>query len=239
MLLYYIRHGDPTYDPDALTPLGRRQAEAAAKRLAVYGLDEIYVSSSNRAIETSRPTCEILKKEATVLDWTNESHAWADLSYAVDGNGGRRWAYTLPEVRKLFVSKEIRELDDHWYDHPAFEGTRMKPGFLRILNETRNFLKGLGFDWDEEKRCYLNTADNEKRIALFAHQGFGLAFLSSVLDIPYPMVSEKMDMSHSDISVIRFDTSGKETVPVLLQLSNDSHLYRAGLPTRYINRYEI
>ena len=63
MILYYIRHGDPTYNPDQLTPLGKRQAEAVARRLSQYGLDEIYVSSSNRAQETCRPTCEILKKE--------------------------------------------------------------------------------------------------------------------------------------------------------------------------------
>ena len=28
MLLYFIRHGDPCYHPDCLTPLGLRQAEA-------------------------------------------------------------------------------------------------------------------------------------------------------------------------------------------------------------------
>ena len=42
MLLFYIRHGDPTYTPDALTPLGERQAEALAKRLSLYGLNRIY-----------------------------------------------------------------------------------------------------------------------------------------------------------------------------------------------------
>ena len=30
MILYYVRHGDPTYNPDELTPLGHRQAEAVA-----------------------------------------------------------------------------------------------------------------------------------------------------------------------------------------------------------------
>lgn len=48
MLFYFIRHGDPIYDPDSLTPLGHKQAEALAKRLCVYGLDEIYTSTSNR-----------------------------------------------------------------------------------------------------------------------------------------------------------------------------------------------
>ena len=79
MILYYIRHGDPTYNPDQLTPLGKRQAEAVARRLSQYGLDEIYVSSSNRAQETCRPTCEILKKEPVILDWANEMHAWKQL----------------------------------------------------------------------------------------------------------------------------------------------------------------
>ena len=31
MLLFFIRHGDPNYFPDQLTPLGHRQAEAVAR----------------------------------------------------------------------------------------------------------------------------------------------------------------------------------------------------------------
>ena len=63
MLFFYVRHADPIYDPDSITPLGERQAESVAKRLALYGLDEIYSSTSNRAKLTAKPTAEILKKE--------------------------------------------------------------------------------------------------------------------------------------------------------------------------------
>ena len=73
MLFFYIRHGDPIYNPDSLTPLGERQAEAVAKRLAVYGVDKIYASTSNRAIMTATPTAQILKKDITKLDFCNES----------------------------------------------------------------------------------------------------------------------------------------------------------------------
>ena len=59
MIFYYVRHGDPIYNPDTLTPLGIRQAEAVAKRLTMHGLDKIYSSTSNRAIMTAKPTCEI------------------------------------------------------------------------------------------------------------------------------------------------------------------------------------
>ena len=62
MLLFYIRHGDPIYDPDTLTPLGVRQAEALSKRLALFGIDEIYASTSTRAQLTAKPTAELLKK---------------------------------------------------------------------------------------------------------------------------------------------------------------------------------
>ena len=55
MLLYYIRHGEPIYDPDMLTELGKRQAEAAAERRAPAGIEKIYASTSSRAIQTSRP----------------------------------------------------------------------------------------------------------------------------------------------------------------------------------------
>ena len=50
MLLFFLRHADPIYSPDQLTPLGHRQAEALAKRLSAYGLDRIYSSTAKRAM---------------------------------------------------------------------------------------------------------------------------------------------------------------------------------------------
>ena len=41
MLLFLIRHGDPIYEPDQLTALGQRQAEAVGRRLSRYGIDKI------------------------------------------------------------------------------------------------------------------------------------------------------------------------------------------------------
>ena len=43
MLFFYIRHGDPIYDPDSLTALGEKQADSLAKRLSVYGIDRIFI----------------------------------------------------------------------------------------------------------------------------------------------------------------------------------------------------
>lgn len=63
MLFFYVRHGDPTYNPDALTPLGRRQAEAVGRRLSAFGVDKIYASTSTRAIQTAQPAAEMMKRK--------------------------------------------------------------------------------------------------------------------------------------------------------------------------------
>ncbi len=239
MLFFYIRHGDPIYDPDSLTPLGHRQAEALAKRLAVYGLDEIYTSSSERAIMTAQPTCEILKLEPTVLDWCKESHAFRQLT-VTDENGKRKWCFGDATTRRLLLSPEVCELRDKWYDHPAFADTQFKAGINRIDTETDAFFASLGYEHDRKRGGYIATAPHEKRVALFAHQGFGMAFLSSLLDIPYNIFSTKFDLSHSSMTVIKFKEGADGfCIPQVLQLANDSHLYREGLPTKYNNRTPI
>jgi len=235
MLLFLIRHGDPTYHPDELTPLGRRQAEAVGRRLARYGLDEIYSSSSQRAIETSIPTCELLKKDATILDWTNESHAWEQENIP-DADGRRTWCFALQWVKDTFTSKEMRELGYHWYEHPFFlQYPSVKEGYFRIQKETRDFLAAQGFEFDEERGEYRNLLKNEKRVALFAHHGFGTNFLASVLDIPWPQVCTKMNFCHSGMTVFYFDPNKEYVVPQMLTLANDGHLLADNLPTCYNN----
>lgn len=234
MLLFYVRHGDPIYNPDSLTPLGQRQAEAVARRLALYGVNRIYSSTSIRARETARPTCEILKLEPTLLDFCHENHAWKDL--ALDEGNGMRWAMDIPKFKRAFSSPEMLRLGMHWYEHPICEGTRFREGMERISRECDALFASLGYEHDREQGLYRPTRPNDDRIALFAHQGFGLAFLSCVLDIPYPQVCTRFDMGHTGLTVIEFQQTEDFCLPRVLSLSNDAHLYHDGLPTKYNNR---
>ena len=233
MLLFYVRHGDPIYDPDSLTPLGERQAEAVAKRLALYGIDKVYSSTSNRAKLTAKPTCEILKKTPILLDFANENHAWGELT--VDTPLGRRWIFHSVKHKELVNDESFISLGHRWYDHPEFSGGKFKAGIERIERETNSFLSSLGYDHIGRSGKYRVREDNDSRIALFAHQGFGLAFLSAVLDIPYTQFSTHFDMTHSAVTVIEFKNEDGFAYPKVLTLSSDSHLYREGLPTKYNN----
>lgn len=235
MLLFYVRHGDPTYVPDALTPLGELQAQAIKYRLGVHGLDQIYASGSTRAIQTAQPTANMLKKEITILDWCRESYVWEELTL-IGEDGKRTWLFAHQPTRELFVQDEIRALGKKWYNHPAFENPSYQNGMERIQREADAFLLSLGYRHLPDKNIYQAERPNNDRIALFAHQGFGLAFLSCIMDIPYPEFATHFDMGHSGMSVIEFDNQEGTVIPRMLQLSNDSHIYKEGLPLKYQNR---
>lgn len=241
MLLFYVRHGDPIYAPDSLTPLGHRQAESVARRLSTFGVDEIYASTSTRAIQTATPTAEICKLPITELDFANEGHAWREFTVKdEDGWEHLQWVCFCPWAKELMLSEECLSLGNRWYSHPAFSESKIAQGIERIDREADAFLESLGYRHDRTTRSYLPIAPTEKRIALFAHQGFGMAFLSSILDIPYPYFATHFDMQHTGVTVIEWNCehlmpSGR-IVPRVLQLSCDAHLWRDGLPTSYQNR---
>ncbi len=233
MLFFYLRHGDPIYDPDSLTELGHKQAEALAKRLALFGIDEIYASTSNRAIQTARPTCDLVKKEPVLLDFCNEGHAWRD--FTVKGEKGTTWLFQDKKTRALFADPSMVSLYDKWYEHPAFAEYDYKRGIDRISDESDKFFRSLGYEHIRGTGSYRVVFENDKRVALFAHQGFGIAFLSLLLDIPYPIFSRHFDTTHSGMTVIDFKNEDGICHPTVLTLSNDSHIYREGLPLNYNN----
>lgn len=229
MIFLYIRHGDPIYSPDSLTPLGHRQAEALARRFVSYGIDEIYSSTSTRARLTATPTSEVLKREITELDFANEGHAWRELT--VKTPEGNRWLFHRPEIKEIFHTPEIRALGYEWYKHPAFSEYNYKDGIERIQRESDAFFESLGYKHEGYGK-YKIVAKNNKRVALFAHQGFGLAFLSCVLGIPYPQFASHFDITTTGVTLIEFADDGGYSYPKVLTHSNDSHLFRDGLPTR-------
>ena len=231
MLFFYIRHGDPIYEPDSLTVLGQKQAEALSKRLAMYGIDKVFASSSNRAIMTAKPTCDLLKKEAEILDFANEGHMWNE--FVVERNGKKKWIFNDAEIKDLFADESVISLGHKWYEHEKL--TAYKKGAERVSKETFEFFKSLGYEHIKGTGKYKVLKPNDDRVAFFAHQGFGLAFLSEILGIPYPMFSTHFDLSHSSMTVINFSEKDGYSMPRILTLSSDSHIYKEGLPTKYCN----
>ncbi|MCR4720036.1 MAG: histidine phosphatase family protein [Firmicutes bacterium] len=234
MLLFYLRHGDAIYNPDSLSPLGERQAEALAKRLAMYGIDEIYSSTSNRAQLTAKPLCELLKKDIKRLDFCNEQYVWDELT--VSDGGQTDWFFNKTKFKKILASNSIVNSKYRWYENEELKEYSFGKSIERVDKELDKFILELGYEHDRERHLYKCVNPNDKRIALFAHQGFCVSFLSSLLDIPYPYIANHFDICNTGMTAIDFKDENGIAVPMVTTLSNDSHLFRDGLPVHYIRR---
>ena len=243
MLLFYVRHGDPDYVHDCLTELGQAQAEAIVSRMECVRPDRIFCSNLNRAYLTAKPTADRLGMKITEVDFLDEKKAYFDMRCehkdGMYGDGKYSWSMDIPEYRELFVSPEVRKMDKEWYRHPAFAD---HPGFgecmERVQKGTDAFLASLGYRHDHDRCCFVAERPNDERIAVFAHQGVGLVFLAALLDIPYPQICTHFDIGHTGMTVIQFKGDGF-VIPRVLQLSNDAHLFHAGLMTGYHNKKEL
>lgn len=231
MIFYYIRHGDPIYQPDDLTELGKKQAEAVAKRLAVYGVDRVFASTSNRAVQTAKPTCELTKNTLELLDFANEAHAWNEFSVGKGDNA--KWCFQDYETKMFFDDECVAKLGQNWYDYPKL--SRYKKGMERVSEDTYEFFKMLGYERVGNTGKYRVLNLGNERVALFAHGGFGIAFLSAVLGIPYPFCANHFDICHSGITAINFAEENGFAFAKMMTLSSDAHLYKEGLPTKYNN----
>lgn len=235
MILFYIRHGEPIYEPDSLTELGERQAEAVAKRLSMFGIDKIYSSTSNRAIKTAEPLCKLIDKKPVLLDFCNEKYAIEE--FTIEKDGRRRWIFRDEETKFLLADEEVLSLGHNWFKHPKL--TKYEKGVERIYRDTDEFLNSLGYEHIRKTGKYVVKKPNDDRIVLFAHHGFGLAFLSTILDIPFPIIVNHFELCHSGMTVIEFKDENGISMPRILTLSSDSHIYKENLPMNYNNRIKF
>jgi probable phosphoglycerate mutase len=216
MLFIYIRHGEPIYDPDGLTELGKRQAEDVARHLEVEGVDKIFSSTSNRAIETALPTAKRLNKEITYLDFANEKHVWENLT--VNNAAGKMWLFQSQKTIELFHTQELIDLGYKWYEHPQFNNGPFKDEVIRIQQESDRFFADLGY-LNLGNGKYKVIKENNDKVVMFAHQGFGYAFLSLLLNIPYPIFCTHFELGHAEITLVEFKNENGYSYPKVLTLS--------------------
>ena len=73
MRLLFIRHGDPDYERDGLTPAGEVEARLLVPRMQRENITEFFVSPLGRAQATARPTLEALGRTAEEYGWLRDS----------------------------------------------------------------------------------------------------------------------------------------------------------------------
>lgn len=224
MLLYVIRHGDPDYQNDCLTELGRKQAKALVSRFAKNGLDRIYSSPQGRAKQTAAPTAEALGLPVETEDWMAENNAWQYFTCPTQ-EGKRDWVFRQRPER--YADPTLRAIgEDGWQGDDAFEGTKIAEGFAQIKEHSDEFLARQGYV--KEGNFYRAVRPSADRVAVFCHQGFGLSWMSYLLGIPPQFFYPAFDILHTGVIAIRFNEeieAGGIVLPRCLGFSDTSHLF--------------
>lgn len=225
MRLYIIRHADPDYPNNTITPEGHLEAQALSKRLALHGLDRIYVSPMGRAIDTMRYTAELLKMEYGIEEWTKE------LNHLKLENTpyGRLSHWDLPG--EVIRSQEPMPTHDSWKELSYYAGTQSTETFDYLREHSDEFLRRQGFERVGGKYRILDK--NQDQVAVFCHGGFGLTWLAHLLELPLSLVWSGFWMPPSSVTTILFDERSDEwATPRCIGFGDVSHLYAEGLPVR-------
>ncbi len=222
MKLFIIRHADPDYERRTITRAGHREARALAARMKRIGLDRIFCSPVPRAVHTMEYTARALRMKPVFLEWTREL---SDLRTEQPPWGPLMAWDTPPEVLKSPDRRSPHRIDDI----PALKGLPIAATVRRLRRESDAFLGRLGYR--REGKRYRILRSNRKKIAVFCHGGFGLTWLSLLLEIPLPLMWGNFWLAPTSVTTLLFEERSRRwATPRAIGVCDVSHLDAAGLP---------
>lgn len=206
MELLIIRHGKPDYKNDCLTEEGKREASLLASFLKSSPPDLLYSSTMGRAKETMAYSEECFGLTGEHRDWMRELEHWR--------LPDRSWPWTLG-------MDYYRDRD--WRSIPDFIAIGAEAKYEVLKKESDFFLRDLGYPREGER--YLCAEPSDKRVAVFCHGGFGMAWIALLLSLPLHMAWGRFYLGTSSVSTIRFEgETGTLTDPACTGLGELGHL---------------
>ncbi len=214
MKIIFVRHGKPDYAHDRLTPEGRLQAAAAARRLEEEGITEIYTSPCGRASETASYTADRLGLPLNTLEFMREI-TWGGPGIPC---AGHPWTLADQMMEDGFDFQ-----DQDWMEHPFFRENEATKHYRYVASEFDLFLAGQGYR--HEGRRFLCETDEEKTIALFSHGGSGGVVLAHLLHLPFPYVLSVMPYGLTSIITLYFGVNkGGYVFPRMCLFNDCAHI---------------
>ena len=223
MRIYIIRHADPDYANNTITPQGHIEAEALALRMERIGLDRIYTSPLGRALDTAAYTARRLGLEPVVEDWTAEL-GWL-MKTPMPGASSMSWDYS----GEAFRSGAGHPTPDNWHTLPPVHEDALGEPWKVLEANSDAFLARHGFE--REGRMYRCVRPSREKIAVFCHGGFGLTWLAHLLEIPVSTMWSGFWLPPTSVSMVLMEQRSAEWAnPRCIGLGDTAHLYAAGLP---------
>ncbi|MGG6314151.1 histidine phosphatase family protein [Paenibacillus macerans] len=223
MRIYIIRHADPDYANDTITPAGHSEAKALATRLAKEKMNRIYCSPVKRAQHTMAYTRDLTGLQVETQSWLAEIQDWS----AKDASGREITAWNVGG--DIIRGRKPLPTHEEWHAAEPFRSPNIRRGFEEIRAASDRFLEAAGFCREDGR--YRIVRPSDEKLAVFCHMGLGMAWIAHLLELPLPLVWSGVWLPPSSVTTILMDARNEEwAVPRCLGMGDVSHLYEAGLP---------
>jgi len=230
MKLLIVRHADPNYAIDSLTPTGWEEAKLAAERISKLDVKAFYISPLGRAQDTARVTLEKMGRTGETLPWLREFAP--DVTKPGETEPGCAWDW-LPQDWTL----EPRFFDrNQWTQPEAFA----KAG---VAQEAKWVAEGL--DAVLAKHGYRRDGDlyrvenaNEDTVVLFCHFGVECVLLGHILNISPVLLWHGSCAAPTSVTTLVTEERRKGIAYFRMSAFGDvSHLYAAGREPSFSARF--
>lgn len=221
MRILIIRHAEPDYEKDSLTPKGWEEAELLAERLSRYPIRDVYVSPYGRAQDTAACTLKKLGKTAVTLPWLAEYRG----TYK-EPSGQIEIPWDLPP--RQWSQMPLMADPDRWTDDPLFARGTVREIWEETKAGTDALMARYGFRRDGPVwLCKENTADT---VALFCHFGIGMAVLSYLTNVSPMLLWHRCICLPSSVTEVMTEERVKgEAAFRVTKLGDLSHLEMNGV----------
>lgn len=229
MKLLIVRHADPDYALDSLTPTGWEEARLLADRLTKLDVKAFYVSPLGRARDTASVTLQRMGREAEVKQWLQEFPAVVQKPGRPDSIA---WDW-LPQD----WAEEPRFYDkDRWLEVPVFQNSDTPRLYKAVCDGLDALLAHHGYV--RNGNTYRVEKRNEDTVVLVCHFGLESVLLSHLLNVspmpfwhgtcaaPSSVTTLTTEERREGIAVFRMNAFG-----------DTSHLYAGGAEPSFAARF--
>lgn len=232
MKLLIIRHADPDYSTDSLTPKGWQEAGLLSERLAKAKIDYFYISPMGRAKDTASLTLKKLGRQAEAVEcpWLREFQVKIHRPDKAEPIIPWDW---LPAD----WTKEPQHFDrDAWCTTDRMREGHVDEEYRLVTSQFDKLLARHGYE--REGEYYRAVRPNRDTVALFCHFGVECVLLSRLLNIsPMPLWHGTCAAPSSVTTVVTEERRAGAASFRMLSFGDTAHLYAAGQEPAFIARF--
>lgn len=232
MKLIFIRHGEPDYSIDSLTPKGWREAELLSHRTALWNVTDFYCSPLGRAKDTASFTLKNAGREAIILPWLKEFDAPVD-----DPETGKK---RIPwDLMPDFLNDHPDLFDLHqWYEDPFMMTGDMEKNYHFVTDGIDKLLKTYGYTRDGYRYHASPDAQRDAVVVCFCHLGVTCVILSHLLNMTPVQLWHGFFLAPTSVTVVGCEERKPGEVYFRCETCGDvSHLRNAREPISHYGSF--